>query len=78
MPFTPYRLMTDQQAGAALEEFLTERPTGEVWQVYGAGGELLAEYAPNGAPNSPQTPPQALRCCRASSGPPGPGTPWPA
>lgn len=27
MPFTPYRLMTDQQAGAALEEFLTERPT---------------------------------------------------
>lgn len=26
MPFTPYRLMTDQQAGAALEEFLAERP----------------------------------------------------
>lgn len=26
MPFTPYRLMTVQQASAALEEFLTERP----------------------------------------------------
>lgn len=25
MPFTPYRLMTDEQAAAALEEFLTER-----------------------------------------------------
>jgi hypothetical protein len=26
LPFTPYRLMTDQQAFTALEEFLTERP----------------------------------------------------
>ena len=26
----------------------------EVWQVYGAGGELLAEYAPAGQPNQPQ------------------------
>lgn len=26
MPFTPYRLMTEQQASAALEEFLAERP----------------------------------------------------
>jgi len=25
----------------------------EVWQVYGPGGELLAEYAPAGAPASP-------------------------
>ncbi|MFL6257379.1 MAG: discoidin domain-containing protein, partial [Pyrinomonadaceae bacterium] len=24
----------------------------EVWQVYGVGGELLAEYAPNASPNS--------------------------
>jgi RHS repeat-associated protein len=27
---------------------------GEVWQVYGLGGELLAEYAANASPNSPQ------------------------
>ena len=27
---------------------------GEVWQVYGAGGELLAEYAKDAAPTSPQ------------------------
>jgi RHS repeat-associated protein len=27
---------------------------GEVWQVYGVGGELLAEYAANAAPTSPQ------------------------
>ncbi len=27
---------------------------GEVWQVYGMGGELLAEYAANASPNSPQ------------------------
>jgi RHS repeat-associated protein len=27
---------------------------GEVWQVYGMGGELLAEYAANAAPSSPQ------------------------
>jgi RHS repeat-associated protein len=26
----------------------------ETWQVYGAGGELLAEYAQNGSPASPQ------------------------
>ncbi|HEX8148023.1 MAG TPA: LamG-like jellyroll fold domain-containing protein [Pyrinomonadaceae bacterium] len=26
----------------------------ESWQVYGAGGELLAEYAPNAAPTSPR------------------------
>ncbi|SRR5713226_1725089 len=26
----------------------------ETWQVYGLGGELIAEYAQNGAPNSPQ------------------------
>jgi hypothetical protein len=27
---------------------------GEVWQVYGAGGELLAEYAAGDSPTSPQ------------------------
>ena len=27
---------------------------GEVWQVYGAGGELLAEYAPNAATATPR------------------------
>jgi RHS repeat-associated protein len=27
---------------------------GEVWQVYGVGGELLAEYAANASPSSPQ------------------------
>jgi RHS repeat-associated protein len=27
---------------------------GEVWQVYGAGGKLLAEYAAGDSPNSPQ------------------------
>jgi RHS repeat-associated protein len=27
---------------------------GEVWQVYGLGGELLAEYAPNASPLTPQ------------------------
>jgi YD repeat-containing protein len=26
----------------------------ETWQVYGLGGELIAEYAQNGAPASPQ------------------------
>ena len=26
----------------------------EVWQVYGVGGELLAEYAPQAAPNQPR------------------------
>jgi RHS repeat-associated protein len=28
--------------------------SGEVWQVYGIGGELLAEYAANASPASPQ------------------------
>jgi RHS repeat-associated protein len=28
--------------------------TGEVWQVYGIGGELLAEYAAGASPNQPQ------------------------
>src|SRR2546421_231160 len=27
---------------------------GEVWQVYGVGGELLAEYAANASPSQPQ------------------------
>jgi RHS repeat-associated protein len=27
---------------------------GEVWQVYGVGGELVADYAPNAGPTSPQ------------------------
>jgi RHS repeat-associated protein len=33
-----------------------KRNTGwvEVWQVYGLGGELLAEYAPNASPGTPQ------------------------
>ncbi len=26
----------------------------ETWQVYGLGGELLAEYAANASPSSPQ------------------------
>jgi hypothetical protein len=26
----------------------------QVWQVYGIGGELVAEYAQNAAPSSPQ------------------------
>lgn len=28
--------------------------SGEVWQVYGIAGELLAEYAPSASPSSPQ------------------------
>ena len=31
-----------------------QTPTENVWQVYGIEGELLAEYAANGAPASPQ------------------------